>query len=978
MSKDVKRRTEPNQSLKSARFTFEQSVGVALLLFSSLGLVGWMFGIMPLISVLQGAVTMKVNAALSLFLSGTALLLVHRGGARGLRVARGCALAVGAIGFLTLLEHATGWNIGIDEFFFYETGTLVGTVHPGRMSPYCSASVLLSAVSLWLMSRAGGFSPWRLWALECLGSLVVMISLLGLLGYLVGFDVSPTLWRMTALAIHTAVLFLLLGIAMLAFARREGRRRWLIGRGLTIVGTLALVMLIVVASISYRTTTDLLKYSEDERLTRKTLSVINLVTIELEDSPYGAWGYVITGQEDFIKEHQVINTRVQSDLTILHELLKARPYLEERLATIEPLVAERVEFLQKSIDLRRTTGFESARLLIATGHGRQLSDEIRTQFSEMRQELEAILVSEHALVEDKTKQVLSVLPLGLLLSLALFTAVLFKLNAEITRRDQVARSLKHTELLKTSILDSLPAEIVMLDSDGEILDVNEPWLHFSREQGVDDGPTMELGSNYLEVCSKAIVTKSPYAEAAIKGIREVLDGTRREFQLEYPRTSSGQAEWITLQAIGILHEPKGALVSHLNITETRRAKNELRESEARFRSVADNTPVLIWEAGLDKGCYYFNKCWLEFTGRTLSMESGNGWAEGVHPDDFDRCLEIYVNSFERREKFRMEYRLRRADGEFRTLVDTGVPRYDAAGEFLGYIGSCLDITEIKEAQSKVLKVNAELEQRVATRTQELQLANTNIQRLNDDLEARATKLNVVNEELESFSYSVSHDLRTPVRAIDGYAHMMMEDCGPQIDDNGRRLLQVICDETARMSCLIDDLLSFSQISRQRVEPVAVNMHVMAQEVYKELMATQPDRTVAFDLQELPPTIGTPTMIRQIWINLISNALKFTSKCPKAIIEIGAEMGAGGSWVYHIKDNGAGFDMRHAHKLFGVFERLHTQPDFEGTGVGLALVKRIVERHGGRIWAESEVDQGACFFFTLPEPGPMPEDPAAEG
>jgi light-regulated signal transduction histidine kinase (bacteriophytochrome) len=301
------------------------------------------------------------------------------------------------------------------------------------------------------------------------------------------------------------------------------------------------------------------------------------------------------------------------------------------------------------------------------------------------------------------------------------------------------------------------------------------------------------------------------------------------------------------------------------------------------------------------------------------------------------------------------------------VLVNGFPERDDQGNITEILISFIDITARKEAEAQIRVLNAELEQRVADRTAELNAANTNIQQLNADLTARATKLEVVNKELESFSYSVSHDLRAPLRAIDGYARMAIEDCAGLLDDNGRRQLNVIRDEAQRMSRLIDDLLAFSRISRQQTEPVLIDMHALAQDAYNELIKAETERTVQLNLLELPAAEGTPAMIRQVWVNLISNALKFTRKRPVATIEIGAQADAHGEWVYHVKDNGAGFDMRHVDKLFGVFQRLHNQPDFEGTGVGLALVHRILQRHGGRIWAESEMDQGACFYFTLPHP-----------
>ena len=266
---------------------------------------------------------------------------------------------------------------------------------------------------------------------------------------------------------------------------------------------------------------------------------------------------------------------------------------------------------------------------------------------------------------------------------------------------------------------------------------------------------------------------------------------------------------------------------------------------------------------------------------------------------------------------------------------------------------------LQQREAELVRVNAEL-----TKT------NSGVVALYVDLKASAQQVEQANGALQAFNYSVAHDLRSPLRALDGYANMLIEGYSAQLDDEGRRLLNVIRDEAKRMGRLIDDLLAFARISRQPTEAVAIDMTALAREVYTELIGGEPGRSVQFELTALPVALGTPSMIRQVWVNLLSNALKFTRNRPIATIEIGAEWGADGVCVYHVKDNGAGFDMRHADKLFGVFQRLHGQSEFEGNGVGLALVQRILERHGGRIWAEGEVGTGACFYFTLPGGAPL--------
>jgi signal transduction histidine kinase len=237
--------------------------------------------------------------------------------------------------------------------------------------------------------------------------------------------------------------------------------------------------------------------------------------------------------------------------------------------------------------------------------------------------------------------------------------------------------------------------------------------------------------------------------------------------------------------------------------------------------------------------------------------------------------------------------------------------------------------------------------------------------INSELEAANRELGAANQELESFSYSVSHDLRAPLRAIDGYSGMLQEAYSPVLDDEGKRLLAMVRESSLRMSRLIDDLLAFSRFGRQAIVKQAFDTGALLREVLAELRIAEDHPAAAVALGELPPSWGDRALLKQVWANLVSNAVKYSSGRPAPRIEIaGGE--AAGETVYRVKDNGAGFDMRYCDKLFGVFQRLHDEKEFPGTGVGLAIVQRVVTRHGGRAWAEGRPGEGAEFFFSLPK------------
>ena len=312
-----------------------------------------------------------------------------------------------------------------------------------------------------------------------------------------------------------------------------------------------------------------------------------------------------------------------------------------------------------------------------------------------------------------------------------------------------------------------------------------------------------------------------------------------------------------------------------------------------------------------------------------------------------------------------KYDIRRPESEGggfeeRFWSPTNSPVLDTKGELAYIIHRVEDVTEfvrLKTIGSEVRTRAEKMEAEVYLRAQEVAEANRHLARL-------AAQLESSNQELESFSYSVSHDLRAPLRVIDGFSLALLEDYGPSLPTEGQNLLARVRQQAQRMAQLIEDLLEFSRLGRKPLDVTSVDLAALVQAVVQELQQANADRTVAVTVAPLPPAMGDRALLRQVLTNLIGNAFKFTRQRPDAWVEIGSR-DDNGERVYYVSDNGAGFDMQYASKLFGVFQRLHPAADFEGTGVGLALVQRIILRHGGRVWGKGQVNEGATFQFTLP-------------
>lgn len=377
--------------------------------------------------------------------------------------------------------------------------------------------------------------------------------------------------------------------------------------------------------------------------------------------------------------------------------------------------------------------------------------------------------------------------------------------------------------------------------------------------------------------------------------------------------------------------------------ERKRGARALSNALESFRQLADSMPTIVWTARPDGYRDYYNQRWYELTGLSADSDVNQSWEEILHPDDQEACGDAWERAIKTGQPYRMEYRFRdQNSGLFRWYLGRALPIRNEGSEIVRWYGTGTDIHELKLAQEERARAQRELERRVEERTAQLAAANL---------------------ELEAFSYSVSHDLRTPLRAISGFSRILLEEHASRLDGEALRYLENVQDGARQMGQLVDDLLAFSRLGRHPLAAREISVMDLIETALAQLEPMKENRRIEITVAEMPACTGDATLLQQVWVNLLSNAMKYTRERDPAVIAVGSRR-ENGTDVFFVKDNGAGFDMKYSNKLFGVFQRLHRADEYEGTGVGLALVQRIIQRHGGRIWAEAKVNEGATFFFNL--------------
>jgi PAS domain S-box-containing protein len=651
-------------------------------------------------------------------------------------------------------------------------------------------------------------------------------------------------------------------------------------------------------------------------------------------------GYLLTSDPAQWDEYLRLADTAKEHLGDLTRLVSDNPAQRQNLATLKSAVAARLNEMSSGAVALRSFGLPAARAVLRTGRLGNTSQSVRTAVDRMdRVEVELLAERNQATARVRHVTLISLL-ITVAVALALFVALFRGIHRGMLARRDAEQALRDSDEYNRSIVDSSPDCLAILTPDARVIQMTPQGM---RLMDVPDFASI-ADSDWFGFWS------GEEQAAARRAFAAARDGDAGRFQAFCP-TQAGTPKWWDVIVMPIRSgdgKTERLLSVARDITEVKRAEANLTAANHFLDSLVDNLPVMIFVKDARTLCY------VRQNRATLNLL-------GLSPDDvIGKCDHDFLPA-EQADSILAKDREVLAAGR---LVD--IPEQSIDTRLLGVRvlhTKKMPILDEHGAPKYLLGISEDITER--------KLAEHAIRELNAELVGKAAQLEATIKELESFSYSVSHDLRAPLRAIDGFALMLEEDYQERLDAEGIRYLAVIRQNSRRMGALIDDLLEFSRLGRQTVAHGEVNVDSLVREVIEEVLHTEllggrGEAALApqIEVDPLPPARGDRGLLRQVWANLIANAVKYSSKTARPFIQVsGRQVGAENH--YSVRDNGVGFNMEYAEQLFGVFQRLHRADEFSGTGVGLAIVQRVVTRHGGRVWAEGKVDHGAVFSFALP-------------
>jgi len=703
-------------------------------------------------------------------------------------------------------------------------------------------------------------------------------------------------------------------------------------RYLNVIGfSFGIILLLVIGVIVYRNTEELIQSARRVAHTQDVLTQLVNVLSAVYDFEAGSRGYALTGDTSYLDAVYTSIGSVIQDEQALRRLTADNPSQQERLNVLEPLVTQRIDFARRTVISRSTGGLAAAAEVAATGKGKNLTDSISKTIRAMTQEEERLLAQRRAEEEARTAAVLQWMAVGLILVVIVLVGVYLLLRREIKQRSHNELALERSKEENRLLIQNLSAGVMVHDSDTRILLCNQLALEIlglSADQ-VLGKTTAELGWTFMHEDGTRLAEEE-YPVNRTLATCEPFHGQI----LGAERAGTRERTWMLVSAFADVAANRRNLqvvVTLVDITAYVEARKD------RDRIFTQSVDMLVVSS--------FDGFFKEFS---PSVKQTLGWTPQemldkpslafVHPDDRESTIRTINDQSRGQTVYGFDNRYLCKDGTYRWISWNSFPNVDDQLMF----AIARDVTSKKQADAEIKELNASLEQ-------------------------RARELEATNQELEAFSYSVSHDLRAPLRHINGFLELFQKSAGGALREDSLRYLGIIRDSARQMGVLIDDLLAFSRIGRAPLSTGPVSLSAVVAEAISDLAHMASGRNVKWIVGDLPEVQGDRSLLKQVFANLLDNALKYTRPRDTAIIEVSSET-RDDTVVLQVRDNGVGFDPRGAAKLFGVFQRLHSVAEFEGTGIGLANVRRIVNRHGGTTWAESELGTGSIFFISLPEKG----------
>jgi len=688
------------------------------------------------------------------------------------------------------------------------------------------------------------------------------------------------------------------------------------------------IMLIFSGSI-YVNMRQIVREGKQLNTNEEVLRLAETVFVSMLDVETAYRGYALTESPMFLEPYHPAKALAAVQAEKLVAITVHDQNMHQKAQKLHSLVKEKLDYGEEIIRQTQTRGSSGATELSRTGRGKRLMDDLRSVVTEIKGNSQQFMdeVNEERIQRaDRTVDLFMAVIAGVVI---IFVMVYTILKRDLTGRQEAERQLKVNKQMLQSIVDNAPSAIFFKDMEGRYQYVNKTFQAFWRSQGV-------LGITDETLFSPEI------AQQLRKDDLQVLE-KKAPVELEEDIPVNGElknfftVKFPTYDLYGNIHGVGGIAT---DITELKRTQQEQLRISDILADLYNHAPCGYHsydETGLFTSVNQTELSWLGYTYDEV-VDRMKIWdiSLGKNEENFEAYI---VKIKQGNHNVPVEGVLRRKDGSQLAVLINSRALTDQNGKFIGVRSTVVDITERKQLDEQLTILYKDLQQK------NIQLQNS-------------------NQELEAFSYSVSHDLRSPLRAIHGFASILEEDYRDKLDQEGIRLLHEVMESARLMGHLIDDLLAFSRLGRQEIRESEIDMNELIGKCLIELEKTQQIDTRTIRILPLPEVHGDYALLRQVWINLISNAVKYSRNAEKPQIEIGGSQEAD-RVVYYIRDNGVGFDMKYVGKLFGVFQRLHSSEEFEGTGVGLAIVKRIISKHGGEVWAEGEVKNGSVFYFSLP-------------